>query len=142
MIGGVLVLAAALAPAPSAASGAPARACVRLTAPLAIGAYPTPAELTPAACGNMPLAALRYDRRSGVVRADRDLKAGDILLGPPASAVAGVTPGQALLLEATVGPVTVQRRLVAVQAARPGQAVFARTEDGHVISIPYPSDEP
>jgi len=107
--------------------------CMRLTAPLAAGASPRAADLEPAPCGaRVTPRAFYFDR--GFARASHNLEAGTTVAALPTSAVAGVRPGDAILLFARVGPVAIERRVTAVQAAGAGQPVFVRGEDGEVFS--------
>ncbi len=124
---------------PPKAPATTALTCVMAREAVAADAAPTPRSFMPAPCAGVITDALWFDARSGVVRARRALHPGDVLTVPPASAVAAVAPGDPLVIEATVGPVRVQRRVFALQPARPGEHLFARTSGGSVISIPYPS---
>ena len=121
---------------PTARGATATAACARLERPVAAGAVPAEQDLTPAACGAEPSLdhTLRYDTRIGMVRAARDLKAGETVISPPAFALAQVTAGQRLHVRAQVGSVTVQRDVEAVRTARAGPRLFVRTADGAVFS--------
>ena len=117
-------------------------ACLKVVGPAAADTVVGFREVADAPCTESVVDGLWFDRTQGVMRARRDLKPGEILHAPPASALATVAPGDPMVLEVSVGPVKVQRRVEAVQAARPGQGLFARTADGAVISIPAPMATP
>jgi len=120
----------------STAAAAATTACARLERPVAAGAVPGEQDLVPTACGAEPAPAhtLRYDTRLGMVRAARDLKAGETVISPPTFALAQVTAGQRLHVRAQVGSVTIQRDVEAVRTARAGPRLFVRTADGAVFS--------
>jgi hypothetical protein len=126
-------------PSRSTAALAP---CVRVAEEVPVDGVPTAKSFLAAPCLGAVSPALWFDRRTGVLRAARALKLGEILQAPARDIVASVAPGQSLLIEATVGPVRVQRRVEAIQPARPGQRLFARTTDGAVLSIPFPEETP
>ncbi len=52
--------------------------------------------------------------------------------------VSPISPGDVLTLRVTVGPVTVEREVRALQAGAPGQPVFVRTDDGVVLRALVP----
>jgi hypothetical protein len=116
--------------APQAAS------CLELLHPLAFGAVAAQSDFQPAPCVQLSDGApLRYDRATRVMRATRDLGKGE-RLAAPRGALAEVRPGQKLIVTARVGPVTVERDVVAVQPARSGDAVFVKANDGEIFSAP------
>lgn len=115
------------------------RACVKMLEAVVANATPTPRSFSPAPCNGEVRKALWFDAHDKVMRARRALRVGEVLAAPATSALAGVSSGDPLVIEAKVGPVRVQRRLLALQPARPGENLFARTADGSVIAIPYPS---
>lgn len=47
-----------------------------------------------------------------------------------------VKRGDELTLVSTVGPVRIQRRVIAAQPGRSGRRIFVRDEDGQILSIP------
>jgi hypothetical protein len=114
--------------------------CMKLVSPVEAGAYPTRADLAPADCAQPAAAAFVHDRTAGSVRALRDLAAGEIVASVPLSSVAGIRPGQPLVIEAHVGPVVVRRQVEALQAARPGEKLFVKAAEGAPFAIPYPED--
>jgi len=125
MAGGVLLVAAWLA-------SAQPTACVELAQPLAAGDAPLAADLRPASC-TAPRAAFVYDPATGLARARRDLVAGEVVRAPPSRMVAAVRKGQSLSLRAAVGPVAIERKVVAERAAAQGRPVWVRGEDGAVF---------
>jgi hypothetical protein len=125
---------------PEAPAGPPA-ACVSVREPLPAGGTPTSRSFTPVPCTAAAADAFWFDARRGVVRTRQALRPGDVLRAPPKSDLAGVAAGDPLVVEARVGPVKVQRRVFALQSARPGERLFAKTADGAVISVPYPSTD-
>ena len=125
--------------APSVSASATPPACARMARPVAAGSILTNADLTTAPCGNAVDAAtvaVRYDRRTQVLRAVRGLQIDETIAAPPPALLADIAPGQHLVLHAKVGPVAIQREVEAIQAGRPGQAIFVKTADGAVFSAP------
>jgi hypothetical protein len=114
--------------------------CMKLVSPVAAGAYPVLADLEPAECTAPAAAAFVHDRTAASVRAIRDLAAGEIVAAVPLSSVAGIRPGQALVIEAHVGPVVIRRQVHALQAARPGEKLFVKAAEGAPFAIPYPEN--
>ena len=111
--------------------------CVELATPLAAGAVLSDRHIAAVACDDeAAVPGLRFDRREGVVRVDRDLPAGTYLgrVSPP-SAVA-VDKGDKLTLVSTSGPVRITREVVALQVGRPGGRIFVRDAEGNVTSVP------
>ncbi len=93
----------------------------------------TRADVVAAACIlNSERANLRYDRLHGAVRASEHLIAGEYL--GPLAALPGVFPDadDALILSAAIGPVRIERDVVAVQPSL-GEAIFVRDRDGDVF---------
>jgi flagella basal body P-ring formation protein FlgA len=117
--------------------------CSVLAAPVAAGEALVPSGLIPAACRpGASRAPLRLDRAGGIVRAEADLEAGAYLGRIALPAPPAVTPGEALTLVSTVGPVTIRRSVVALQPAKAGERLFVRDEEGQVTSVALaPADE-
>jgi hypothetical protein len=114
----------------------PPPACVTLLSDLAAGALVVRSNLAPAACAPQATparAAFRYDAGVGLVRAARDLPAGEVVRAPPAGLVSDLAPGASLTLESAVGPVVVDRQVVVVRAIR-GGGWLVRGADGRVFS--------
>lgn len=123
-------------PAARAAPREAPPACLRLLRPVAGGMTPTRGDVAPVACPDDPPAgAFRYDVARRTVRALRDLVEGEVVTALPAFAIAAVRPGQALYLEARIGPVTVEREVRALQATRPGGRLFVRSAEGDVFPV-------
>ena len=118
------------------------RSCVEVIEALPAGSVPVQSDLAPASCREERSGhAFRYDPEIRVLRAARDLIEGE-LIAAPAIRLPDVGPGASLTLTARSGPVTVTREVTAMQPASRGQAVFVRTADGRLISVPYGEIEP
>ncbi len=112
-----------------------ARPCLMLRHDLDAGAYLQPEAVAPAPCrAHAARLPLRFDRRVNAPRLSAPLAAG-AYLGP--LAVRGgpvIGAGTELRHVARQGPVTIERRVNALQPSRMGQAVFVRTQDGAVFA--------
>ncbi|PSJ42213.1 hypothetical protein [Allosphingosinicella deserti] len=116
--------------------------CRIVRTPLAEGSVITAANTEEAACvSGRPLAAVRYDRHAHAVRAAGPLEAGAALGPILLSDGLAADSGDKLLLVSRVGPVEVQRAVVAIQAALPGSRMFVRADDGSIFDIPAPDTE-
>ncbi|MFA5503369.1 MAG: flagella basal body P-ring formation protein FlgA [Bacilli bacterium] len=117
--------------------------CVRLLRPVGAGEAVTVADVEPAACAIAnPQRPFRMDARWGVAIAARRLTPGEVVSAPAASTLAAVRTGDVLFVSARAGPVTVERRVEAVQPARAGEPVFVRGDDGRVFRAPAPELAP
>jgi hypothetical protein len=126
-----------------APSSVPARTCLTARRDMSAGETPRRDDFETAPCGRDPVPpALRYDPALASARLTRDLRAGDSIATPPAFALAGVQAGQSMVLTIRVGPVTVERQVVAVRASGPGRPVFVQGDDRQVFSAPAPRDAP
>lgn len=96
------------------------------------------ADLAPASCAESPLSAFAYDDTTGALRSARDLRSGEAVARPPAFALAAIAPGQTVTIRASIGPVVVERDVVALQSARAGQNLFVRSADGQVFTVAAP----
>lgn len=115
--------------------------CMRATRALAVGAVPSAEDLVPADCGQArPATAVRYDRQMRAVRLVRAVQRDEIVPAVPSSVLAAISPGQRLYVAVQVSPVVVQREVIALQPANPGQKLFVRADDGKVFSVLYPGD--
>lgn len=123
MSGGVLLIAAWLS------ASTPPAPCARLARAIAAGDTPVAADLIEAPCA-AARAAFVYDRATGLARARRDLVQGEVVRPPPSTMVAAVRRGQALRVRVAVGPVAIERAVVALRAAGAGRPVWVRGEDG------------
>lgn len=116
-------------------------ACLRAVHALAPGVVPSADDFAAADCGeDMPATAVRYDGGMHAVRMIRAVDPDEIVPAIRPSMLAAVSPGQTLYLSVKVGPVTVQRKVEALQPANPGQKLFVRAADGQVMSVLYPGD--
>lgn len=121
-----------LAPAPGARDG---RGCLALVAAVPRGAPIAAGEAETVACDPARRAApLAFDARAGLVRAAGDLPAGAYLgrlaLGPRPAVVRGAR----LTLVAAVGPVRIEREVIALQDGRSDRRLFVRDGDGQVFA--------
>ena len=126
----VLVLIGTMAGEPAAA------ACLRALRPLAAGEVASVTAFAPAPC-EAPQAALTYDRGLRVARARRDIAVGEVVRGA-ASLLAAAQAGDALILQARVGPVLVERTVKVARPARPGEPLIVDGGDGRVFAAPAP----
>lgn len=116
--------------------------CLKVTHDTLAGQIPSRADFTASDCANMAGdQPFRYEPNAGAVRTLRDLHAGEILAAAPLSMLAAIRPGQALYVASHVGPVIVERRVEAVQAAAAGHGLFVRSTDGAIFPAPAP-DQP
>lgn len=76
---------------------------------------------------------LTHDARSRTLFARADIPAGTYLGRIRPGAAAGVAAGARLVFRSSEGPVTIEREATALQPARAGRPLFARTEDGEVL---------
>ena len=112
--------------------------CFQVQAPVEAGAIVDIASFRRVTCGDAhPRKAFRYDQAQRSVRASRMLGVGETVTALPDQLLANVIPGMPIYLTARVGPVTIERRLEALQSARPGQNLFARTVNGEIVSVPF-----
>lgn len=120
---------------------APGELCMMVLNPIAAGGAPRAKDLQSAPCGEIrPARAFSFDRTARVARAVRALRPGETVAAIPPSSLAAVRPGDAYVVTARSGPVVVQRDVVAVQAARPGQPMFVKGADGEVFAAPAPTE--
>lgn len=117
------------------------RTCRVAIRPLRSGEAIRSQDTAASACAyQMPAAAIIFDRRAGLPRAAQDITTGTYL-GAVLPAGDGVDRGAQLTLAARVGPVTIERTVIALQASTPGRRLFVRTGDGAVASLRLASDE-
>src|SRR5258706_6137758 len=114
-----------------------AASCGRMLRAVRAGARPAPGDDAPAPCDvRNPERPFGYDHQTRRVRAARDIAPGETLQSPPASLMVAIHPGASLRLQTTIGAVTVERDVEAMQAARSGDPVFVRAADGSVFAAP------
>lgn len=118
-----------------AAAEAPAR-CLELVTAKAAGDELLADDVMPVSCpGHIAHQALRYDRASGANVALHDLEAGAIIAGAKLAEAPALRRGDRLSLSSSVGPVTIQRPVILVQDARPGdRQIFVKTNDGEILA--------
>jgi flagella basal body P-ring formation protein FlgA len=124
----------------SAAADRPEGPCLRALRPIPAGGTVTQTDVEAARCAAAAV-RLSYDGATGLARARDDLAAGDLLHAPPRRTLSAVRPGQTLTLRAAAGPVVVERQVEVLRAARPGAAVYVRSDDGAVFAAPGPMAE-
>jgi|CXWL01.1.fsa_nt_gi hypothetical protein len=99
----------------------------------------TGANLVAAPCRDSPAdVELHYDRLHGVLRATQPLASSDYIGRVMAPPVPFPDTEDALTLSAAVGPVRVERDVVAVQPSL-GEAIFVRDNDGAIFRAPMAS---
>lgn len=103
---------------------------------LPVGAVLTVDDVRPVACRTMSgRAPLRYDRVRGVAVVGTPVAAGHYLGRVMPTSKGRVEQGARLTLRATVGPVTVERAVVAMQPGRAGRRVFVRDAEGRIFAV-------
>lgn len=126
-MGGGLLLLAAAALAPD---------CYATAHLVSAGTVLVEGDVTPVECRTeAPRPAIRYDRAGGVLVAADALPAGSYLGRLAPLAGEGVAQGAALTLRSRSGPVTIERRVVAMQPGRPGGKLFVRDAGGQVFAV-------
>ncbi|WP_379549949.1 hypothetical protein [Qipengyuania sp. DGS5-3] len=106
------------------------------------GALVMEADVRETACSDEKRAAgLAYDRNRKAPMAKRGISSGAYLgqVKPAREAVTG--KGSRVTFRTAAGPVMIERSVEVLQPARAGERVFARTEDGEVISAPLIGDQ-
>lgn len=133
MAWGGLFIAALISAAPQPA------ACMATTRAIPAGGTVSRSDFTPAACTEAP-ATLRYDARLKAARAGRALEAGETVAALPGFALPAVRSGETLHVRTQIGPVVVDREVVALQPGQPGGRIFVRTADGEVFAAVLAED--
>jgi hypothetical protein len=95
----------------------------------------TTADVRTSACTGAARSALRYDDRTGGVRALGDLYAADEIREPAASSLAILGAGRTITLTARFGPVTVSRQVRSLQPIFNGRGAFVRSADGQTFAV-------
>lgn len=112
-------------------------ACAATAQPVAQGAALKPADIVAVPCEAEPVVVpVRFDRRAGAVRASAPLSAGTRLGRLALPGAPDIDKGDKLTLVSAVGPVRVERQVVALQAGRSGGRVFVRDAEGQVLAAP------
>ena len=112
-------------------------ACLQANVDLAAGAVVGTADFSPTACGRRRAAPwFAWSPGSRSVLALGPIAAGDIVPRFAGYATAVALAGDAVELRARSGPVTVARRVRALQSARTGETLLVRADDGEILSVP------
>lgn len=112
--------------------------CLKASEAIAADEIPISANFFRVDCPKpAPAAAFRYDRAQGTSRISHAIAEGEIVPMFPEFDTKRVLPGQALILVVLVGANRIERRVEALQAARPGQRLFVRSKDGQVFAARY-----
>jgi hypothetical protein len=111
--------------------------CLKALAPLDADSVPDSDKFEQADCTGKTEAAFRYDQVGGFTRAVRAISAGQIVPAYPEFSFDMVRPGQTLHLVVVTGATRVQRQVVAMQSARPGQRLFVKSSDGQILSVRF-----
>lgn len=120
---------------PSRAQRMPAGRCFVSGVPLMAGVALTRSDITESACQPMRPARLRY-AAAGIVVAAESIGAGAYLGRLPRLPEAAIGKGAALTLRSSAGPVTIERPVIALQAAQSGGKLFVRSAQGDVFAAP------
>jgi hypothetical protein len=56
-----------------------------------------------------------------------------VVAAPPAFAMATIRPGDRVIVSTRIGAVTIEREVTALQAAKLGEPLFVRADDGAVF---------
>jgi hypothetical protein len=109
-------------------------ACMKVARPVPYGSIASRRDLVAAPCGDGRAARpFLYDASVRGMRATRPLAVGEIIGAIPPFALPEVREGDSVTLSTTVGPITVERQVVALQAAHEGAEFFVRGGDGNVF---------
>lgn len=126
---GTLAVARADEPAPSRNPRRPS--CYSARSDLPAGTYIVRADVNEVDCSAARGdARLRYDAAARAPYARDQVAAGSYLGALRLDADRPVAQGTAMLLRTRVGPVTIEREVVSIQAGRGGKRLFVRAEDG------------
>lgn len=135
-------LAGSAAGSPTAHSG-PERACLRVLLPQSAGAIPDSGAFEPASCAAAHSEeTFHYDSTDRVTRLSRTVAAGEIVNSFPEFQIGIVRPGDKLTLISRVGSVDIERKVQALQPARPGERLFVKSSDGTVLSARFEAAAP
>jgi flagella basal body P-ring formation protein FlgA len=117
--------------APFLAAAQPAD-CLKLTRPVDKGGALAKDGLEVTPCPEAIVAVL-YDGKSHLVRAARDMSAGEVIAAVPTQRMAMAVRGQPVRIQHRIGAISVTRLGTALSDAPPGGSVIALTADGQVI---------
>ncbi|HZF44360.1 MAG TPA: flagella basal body P-ring formation protein FlgA [Sphingomonadaceae bacterium] len=124
------------APAQPRAANVATGVCASTAQAVAKGAALTMADVVVVPCEAAVSAPVRFDRSALALRASAHLPAGTRLGRLALPAAPDIDKGDELTLRSTVGPVSVERQVVALQSGRSGGRVFVRDAEGQVVSAP------
>ena len=114
--------------------------CMQVVRSVASGSIAGQRDFVTVPCSEGPPALpFAYDASARGMRATRMLIEGEIVGAIPQFALPEVLAGDRVTLSTTVGPITVERQVVALQAAHKGANFFVRGSDGAVF-IASPQD--
>lgn len=114
--------------------------CRFVANPLRAGSIVAPADTIEGACSPGSVRRkLRYDPVVRVARAAVDLAPGDELGRVLVPERPPVLAGDRLAVAARIGPVTVSREVMALQAGSTGRWLFVRDDHGKVFRVPMPA---
>lgn len=109
--------------------------CFAAAGDIAAGAAIASRDVTAVACRpGQPRPALRYDRTNRALTATAPIAAGTYLGRLAALPQHMLSAGAELVLRSSSGPVTIRRRVTAVQPGRSGGHLFVRDSEGHVFA--------
>jgi flagella basal body P-ring formation protein FlgA len=133
--GFLLLLGIALIPGAGQSQGH----CLKALAALPEGSIPVSEKFRRVDCpsSEAPAAAFRYDRVQGSSHLSRSILEGEVVPIFPEFEMRLVQPGQTLLMVISTGAARIERKVEALQTARPGQKLFVRSADGQILSARY-----
>lgn len=109
--------------------------CFELRVPLKAGEIVTESDVQAAPCeASRTPSEARFDRRAGVLRAKVDLNAGGYMGKIYFGTEAVAQGGEDILLCSASGPVSVTRRVEALQPVAAGHSAFVRGSDGKAFA--------
>jgi hypothetical protein len=117
--------------------------CLAALKPLPAHAIPADAAFRQVDCPASGVGrAFAYDAVASVSRVSHAIAAGDIVARYPEFGARMVLPGDTLSLVVVSGSTRIERKVEALQAARPGERLFVRAADGDVLSVQYERAQP
>lgn len=132
-----IILLAGLNLAPAASVQTPQGHCLKALLALAADSVPMAADFVAADCPGKPAAAFRYDSAARSSRLLRPVAQNEIVPWFPEFGQKMVQPGQVLNIVIHAGAARIERKVEALQTARPGQKLFVRSSDGQMHSVRY-----
>lgn len=122
--------------------GAPAQLapahCLRAQSYQAADSIPVSLNFVPSECPQArPAPAFRYDPATRSSRLSRAIADNEVVSSFPEFGQELVQPGQAIAILIVLGKTRIERRVEALQTARPGQSLFVRGSNGQIFSVRY-----